>query len=144
MEQSPSINCKLHATAIDFIFVGLFDHLTVLFVCSLLYPQCPSQCLAEGKHLGNICGRKEGSGEEGRGGRSSLALSRRPPKPVCWGRFKEVRGHPTSAPLIPSGHRDSPHFTDMETETREKQELPKGTMNQCRGWACPGLDYVCF
>lgn len=39
--QSPLINCKLHEAARDFIFVGLFDHLTVLFVCSSLYPQCP-------------------------------------------------------------------------------------------------------
>lgn len=39
--QAPLINCKLHEAARDFIFVGLIDHLTAHFVCSLLYSPVP-------------------------------------------------------------------------------------------------------
>lgn len=39
--QAPLINCKFHEAARDFVFVGLFDRLTALFVCSLLYSPVP-------------------------------------------------------------------------------------------------------
>lgn len=58
-------------------------------------------------------------------------------------------GHPKGAKfstcLVPSGHSDSPHFIDIKIKAqRERQAVPKGTVSQCRVWACLGLDYVCF